>query len=1616
VKVVRTAAMVVGAAALIATGVGAIGALAAGTTIAAGTAATAGVSLATLQTAGAIAGAVATLTAKKPSRSVVGTPSQIQIDTQAGIPYAMGRTMSPGWVVHREAHGAELNDVHNPFQSFAMTWSLGPIEGYEAFQVDRQTVAFNGGGAVGDYKDWMWLNTQLGATPEAAPLPSNSLPNWGAGYKLSGHAAGIWTLKFDKKGKKFAAGVPLAQMILKGVKVYDPRLDSTYPGGSGPCRALQEGTYVWSENPWLHALTFALGRWQNGRRVMGVGMPVVGIDVPAFVEAANIADANGWKIGGVISSLDDKWNALKMMAQAGGGEPIRLGAKLSCIVSAPRVSLATITAKDIVGPSSVVATQPRRDRINGIIPRIRSEAHGWEQVPLNVVRIADYVTADGGERTRERDYQLVQQADQAAELAAYEIVNAREFGPVTLPLKTLFMGYKPGDCLTLDDPEIGLNSQPAVIVNRSLDPSTAVVTVDFKSETPAKHDFALGRTGTPPPTPSLTPPDLSDVAAPSALDWTLTGETLSTASGAVPALLIVGVVGNPSAEAVVFEYRPTGEEDWRQAGTEDVAVTRKLISPVAPDASYEAAVSYRVRGVVGERLVLGPVGAGELEVPWTGVTDPGDGSRPEDGATVGAPPGTPVGDRPAEQVIDLLDSLDASYALVVAAVEDVAEDAADAREDGAAARAEAGQVRIDLSAEVLRAQEAEGAIYTLAVQSQITAEGAVAQITDAVTILAEADAQLAARQTAIESENDALDARITTEEATRATQIDAVASRTLALESSFNGRGLIGNPGFGGLTNATPPTATGWTYWNSQPTDAQRFDTGGGRFAWVINADAGQQTGINSTSDLPMSPGWHVVEASWNLADGVHQGAAVFVSTKDALGQEVGTMTLPLTSLKDSAGKTVLEGDQFRVMRTATLVNFLNANIKSVDILGANNIAGAGQGTPYKQITWRYLDIRPATPAEIEVGTTLPLTVARITEEETTRATETGALANRATALETSVYIGANNLLALRGAVTDEATTRSTADTALSNRLTTVEASAITGPNNVGALRAAITDEQTARATADTGLANRLTTVEVATTTGPNSLPALRAAVTDEATARIDAVGSVASRTTRLEASAGGGGLIGNPGFMGLSDATPPALAGWAYWNSQPTNAYRFDTGAGRYAWVIHAAAGQQTGVNSLSNQPMSPGWHVVEVEWNLADGVNQGAAVHISPKNALGQEVGTATFPLTSLKDSGGKTVLEGDANRVMRTATLVNFLNANIRSVDILGANNFAFIGQGTPYKQITWRRLNIRAATPEEIAAGVALPALEATVQEQAGVLATHEGKLGAYWEVEAVAGGRARIRAHADATGSAIDMAADVIVLGDQKTFEVSAGRARVVGDLYVEGGNLIIRGTSHMKVLGLGFGASGEFVEWYGPLLPSVAQCSRANGVSWETKAGAKKLGGFSIGQLVAGTTNPALAASVTASTGAFGSNGGIIQANASWYYRRVQNPTWPATTQGRNDFIAAMQAYGATDNGAGDWSFNGSLALGGATTLQMRRNGSNVATQTVSTGTRTIAGHEPEVGGAQGFATISDEAALSFTYTDPQQIIANRTYEAVLTRHAALAVPTEQTVSIATIE
>jgi hypothetical protein len=486
----------------------------------------------------AVANAVAIATQKPPD--LKGAINQVLIGANMPVPYTMGRTYCAGNLVYDDSNG-----TNNVDRTQIMVGSVaGPIESFEALQADFATIPFSltsGGRIEGKATDawygaddgYLWVNSRLGARPDTALTPFSgraAFRNWGSSNKLSGMPAWSVTMEFDEKGKRWSGGIPAWGMIAKWVKTYDPRKDSSYLGGSGTQRwddestweygAAGVGTVAQGENPALHALAYAFGRNVNGTKVVGVGLDEAQINVARFVEAANLCDANGWVMGGTIYEGPgiSKWDNLKRICAAFGAMPVWNGGLLDLKLSKPVVALDTITRDDLAGDSIVVpAMKSWRDRVNTVVPRYRSELHRWDYVQSDAVTNATYVTEDGETKTKEVQYDLVQNKDQAAQLGAYELVNGREFGPVQLTCKPRLMLYRVGEAVNLDlaslldDPLLPV--QTAIITSRSVDPATGVIRFTFESETSAKHAWALARTGTAPPTPSIFAPGDVDQAA-----------------------------------------------------------------------------------------------------------------------------------------------------------------------------------------------------------------------------------------------------------------------------------------------------------------------------------------------------------------------------------------------------------------------------------------------------------------------------------------------------------------------------------------------------------------------------------------------------------------------------------------------------------------------------------------------------------------------------------------------------------------------------------------------------------------------------------------------------------------------------------------------------------------------------------------------------------------------------------------------------------------------------------------------------------------------------------------------------------------------------------------------
>lgn len=568
----------------------------------------------------------------QPQVGVAGRTFEWTLDPDGPIPFAAGRIGVPGSAVYRKTFGPDLMYYGIP----SVISGAGPIAAFEGFMADDETVTFDVSGKAisSQYAGELWYKNRLGTQPDTAiTSPTGlkngaTLPGWTSAHRLSGKASYMIVMGENSKGTAFPTGEIKPLITLRGLLVYDPRKDSTYPGGSGEHRLSNPLTWEYSANPILWALKWTLGLWEgpNGKgapqvdyQVGGIGAKLSGIDVPAFVAAANVADANGWTCAAYPTTDDDKHQVLTGFLQAGGAIYAQRAGKISCIQrAAPRTSIVTVSAYDTAGPLEIDTAASRIDRINTLRPRFWSEPHRWQMTALDQeVTAQAYRDEDGAMRTRPYDCPYVTDAVQTAQLAALQIANTREGIAGVIPLKPHLQRIRPGDAFTITEAGFVLNGLKCLCLNTDYNPATGVVRVSFVSETDAKYPFALGQNPTPPTPQVIAPVDPRYVSPPDVGDWTLAAETLVENGSSIPIIAFTGACENATAESVIFEFRPVDDPPrlWAGAGVEGPAVERKEVGgPITQDTAYEGAVSYRRGNNVSDRLVLGPVTVGSYAV------------------------------------------------------------------------------------------------------------------------------------------------------------------------------------------------------------------------------------------------------------------------------------------------------------------------------------------------------------------------------------------------------------------------------------------------------------------------------------------------------------------------------------------------------------------------------------------------------------------------------------------------------------------------------------------------------------------------------------------------------------------------------------------------------------------------------------------------------------------------------------------------------------------------------------------------------------------------------------------------------------------------------------------
>lgn len=222
------------------------------------------------------------------SRQLAGEPKPQGISgtfNSGGIvprSFVLGRMISEGSLVY---HGTWKQDDNTPNEYYTRVTALSdmPISGVAELWIDGKKRSYTSGGSqsglgqvISDYtvdgKPHMWVIIKDGTQGSVDPLLVQKFgthPKYpiDSNFIGTGVAYAIVTMRANEE---LYQGFPEFRFVVDGIKLYDPRKDSTISGGSGSHRWNTKSTWEFSRNPVVMIYNILMGLTQSGSWFYGL--------------------------------------------------------------------------------------------------------------------------------------------------------------------------------------------------------------------------------------------------------------------------------------------------------------------------------------------------------------------------------------------------------------------------------------------------------------------------------------------------------------------------------------------------------------------------------------------------------------------------------------------------------------------------------------------------------------------------------------------------------------------------------------------------------------------------------------------------------------------------------------------------------------------------------------------------------------------------------------------------------------------------------------------------------------------------------------------------------------------------------------------------------------------------------------------------------------------------------------------------------------------------------------------------------------------------------------------------------------------------------------------------
>lgn len=369
-----------------------------------------------------------------------------------------GRTRVSGPLVFTHSRPVSGSDNKLDMLHWVIVLAAHEVEEIEDILFNDETVPLDGNGAATSepYKRdgtvYASIYKHLGASDQTADevLVDNSGGQWTNAHRLRGLAYIHAEMRYDDKA--YASGTPNISAIVKGRKVYDPRLDD----------------YAWSDNAALCVLDYLLSDF-------GLGASAEEIDMNSFIAAANVCDETvatldatekRYTCNGVVDLNDSARDVLESMLGSCAGYLTYTGGKWRLQVGAYYEPVKTFDESFLRDAVVMRPHRSRRQLFNTIKGAFVSPDHNWQATDYPAVASDLYITEDSGEEIISTlDLSFTTSHTMAQRIAKIALEQIRRQRQIQYPANLAGFQVMAGNTVAVDLTRFGINGLPCRVVN-----------------------------------------------------------------------------------------------------------------------------------------------------------------------------------------------------------------------------------------------------------------------------------------------------------------------------------------------------------------------------------------------------------------------------------------------------------------------------------------------------------------------------------------------------------------------------------------------------------------------------------------------------------------------------------------------------------------------------------------------------------------------------------------------------------------------------------------------------------------------------------------------------------------------------------------------------------------------------------------------------------------------------------------------------------------------------------------------------------------------------------------------------------------------------------------------